>query len=218
MSEPARILVRGIRDSELLAVADIHCQAFHGYVNVLLGRGYIRAFLRWFMVHPGCIALSASMADGTPLGYVVGGCVGYSGALSRDLAMTVFLGYCRAPLLIFDRRFRRTLWRRVQSLMGRKAVVSVPVPRLAEPVMSLVAIGVAGAATGKGVGRALMNAFEEESRRLGVGSMRLSVYPGNAAARRVYENAGWTAHELPDDPNDAMYYSKSLGGDASVHA
>ncbi len=41
-------------------------------------------------------------------------------------------------------------------------------------------------------------------------SMRLSVYPANLAARKLYEQCGWQAIAIPEKFDQAMYYSKIL--------
>ena len=44
---------------------------------------------------------------------------------------------------------------------------------------------------GRGVGRALIAACEDEARRLGLGHVRIGVLPGNARAAGVYARAGY---------------------------
>jgi len=45
---------------------------------------------------------------------------------------------------------------------------------------------------GRGAGRAAMLAFEDEVRSLGYGSVKLSVFGGNARARALYASLGYT--------------------------
>ena len=49
-------------------------------------------------------------------------------------------------------------------------------------------------ARGRGVGEALMQAVEEEARRLGVAALDLNVVASNEVARRFYERHGFEAH------------------------
>ena len=48
-------------------------------------------------------------------------------------------------------------------------------------------------ARGKGVGRALVSAFEQECIRRGYARLRLTVAPKNVAALAVYRKLGWRA-------------------------
>jgi ribosomal protein S18 acetylase RimI-like enzyme len=52
-------------------------------------------------------------------------------------------------------------------------------------------ITVAPAYRGRGWGRALMLALEDEARRLGVGEIRLNVFGGNEVARGLYRSLGY---------------------------
>jgi ribosomal protein S18 acetylase RimI-like enzyme len=52
-------------------------------------------------------------------------------------------------------------------------------------------LGVSPNVWGKGIGKALIGAISTELRVRGFKEARLSVYPGNTRAIRLYEHAGW---------------------------
>ncbi|MCK6546318.1 GNAT family N-acetyltransferase [Myxococcota bacterium] len=192
------------------ALVDVHREAFAGYMNARLGRGYVRHFLEWFATATDAIALVALDDHATPVGYVVGAPLGYGRAMTRELFVPAALGVATHPALVFDRRIVKTALGRVAELFGRP-MPSAPPPALPAPTWSLVGIGVASKARGLGAGSALTKAFEDEARARGARSLRLSVYAENAAARRTYERAGWVPFDGPVPPGFAMYYSKVLG-------
>ena len=194
-------------------VVEVHIEAFNGYMNASLGRGYVRAFLSWFCEAQDGISFIARL-DGKIVGYVVGAPVGYNAQMTRDLAWVVARSMTCRPWLAWRRDIRAALVARLQLLKGTrrspKGPTVDPVPRIPQrAIVSLVGIGVADAARGRGVGGALMRAFESEALKRGTGAMRLTVYRDNEAACRVYESAGWAASGL--DQGATVCYEKEIG-------
>lgn len=178
--------------------AGVHLEAFRGYMNAQLGRGYAKAFLRWFTRAPQGVALAA-LENGRVAGYVVGAPAGYDRAMTRALIWVVARAFALRPWLLLQRRFLERIARRARS---------VPQPPVETgAVMSLVGIGVAEAGQGSGVGRVLMEEFERRARQHGMTSMRLSVYADNERARRLYERAGWIVERTEAN---ALYYRRAL--------
>jgi ribosomal protein S18 acetylase RimI-like enzyme len=62
----------------------------------------------------------------------------------------------------------------------------------AEQSLSLVGIAVSPEFTRRGVGAALMEAFEREALVRGYGMLRLSVYESNTRAIQLYRRFGWS--------------------------
>ena len=60
-----------------------------------------------------------------------------------------------------------------------------------EPSAHLEAIAVANEAEGKGIGKALLVAAEEDAQRRGARTMTLHVFATNTRARRFYERSGY---------------------------
>jgi GNAT superfamily N-acetyltransferase len=63
----------------------------------------------------------------------------------------------------------------------------------------LVVIGLKQEAQGKGAGALLLNEFEEQSIKLRVNRMRLSVIPQNSKAIKAYKKSGWKEGNLSNN-------------------
>ena len=82
-------------------------------------------------------------------------------------------------------------------------------------IARLYSIAVARHAGGRGLGRQLLSASEEEARRRGCTLMRLEVRPDNGSAVRLYENTGYRnfgrIEDYYEDDTPAQRYEKPLG-------
>jgi len=205
-----RVEIREMRLEDVRATVDVHVEAFSGYMNVAMGKAYVRAFLSWFCKAGDGVAFTAWI-DGRIVGYVVGAPVGYGSAMTRDLMCVVARSFACRPWLLLRSDIRAVLYSRINGLRKRRRGgndVEI-VQGTTERMISLVGIGVADKARGKGAGGALMEAFESASRKKGMKAMRLSVYRDNLAACHVYERAGWQMMETGDGREVA--YRKEIG-------
>jgi ribosomal protein S18 acetylase RimI-like enzyme len=200
--------IRPLRAADLDEVAAIHCRAFPGYPNVLLGRRYVRSMLRWFAGEEQGIAIGAFGTAERPLGYVIGAPVDLVKKLGRALLPAALVGFVTHPWLVLHPRIRVTVTSRLRDRFGERPAYEMPT--IPTPCMGLFSIAVSTEAHGRGVGKRLMTAFEDDSRRLAMRSMYLSVFPENAAARKMYAATGWQALDVPPKPGDAMHYVKLL--------
>ncbi len=206
------LTVRAVRitpltEASLDSVLKIHLAAFPDYMSTQLGRGYLHAFLRWFVGRKDTVALLASSESGQVLGYAVGAPVPSGREMNRALLPSALFAVVAKPWLLASPRIRRTAWQRIQSMLGRKGAV-IPKPLLPTLTLSLVSIGVDPQARGRSVGEQLMKAWEQGAKQIGCASLRLSVYPQNAGARRFYERNGWIPFQNSVSESHAMYYSK----------
>jgi ribosomal protein S18 acetylase RimI-like enzyme len=206
LRQPA-VTIRPMTAATVRAVSDLHIQAVPDMHSARLGRRYVHAFLSWFATSATAIAYVAELEPGTVVGYVIGAPVGYAAVLNVDLAWVGLISVLRRPWMLLHRGVWGTLWARLGFVLGRSAANTTGLP---EPVMSLVGITVAPAAAGKGVGFALMKAFEERARAMQMASLRLSVYPDNRAARRLYERCGWKVLPQPPSASGTIYYGLLL--------
>lgn len=201
------VRITPLTEASLDSVVEIHLAAFPDYMNTQLGRGYLHAFLHWFLGRQDTVALLASSESGQVLGYAVGAPVSYGSELNRALLPSALLAVVAKPWILASPRIRRTAWQRIQSMFGRKEAVKEK-PLLPMHTLSLVSIGVDPQARGRSVGEQLMKAWEEGAKQIGCASLRLSVYPQNAGARRFYERNGWIPFQESVPEGHAMYYSK----------
>lgn len=191
------------------AVARLQQQAFAGYLNARLGLRYQRAFIRWFYEAKDAIALVAMSESEGLLGYVVGAPIGYGARLNRAIFWPAVTSILLRPWLFLDGYFRHMVAGRVHILIGRGQTPTSGTPALPTPTYSLVGIGVLPEARGQGIGAQLVSAFEVAAVAQGARSVRLSIYPHNTTARRLYEKQGWQAQPNPS-PAAALYYYKIL--------
>jgi glycosyltransferase involved in cell wall biosynthesis/ribosomal protein S18 acetylase RimI-like enzyme len=171
-------------------IAELHLDAFAGFLNTLLGRGYVKAFITWFIRNKKTIALAAIDENHKVVGYALGAPVGYSARLNRDLGLVTAARILVRPWLICNSRFRSVLVERMRSLIDQRGNASQAL-ELPCPSMSLVAIGVASAQRRSKIGQRLMQAVEAKARDSEIRSLVLSVYESATAARRFYEQCGW---------------------------
>lgn len=194
----------------LSTIAELHLIAFKGYMNTRVGNAYVRSFMNWFMRTKGAVALAA--VDGQEvLGYVVGIPTESLHAMDVDLLPVGAIGVLLRPWLFFSAPARRTLRTKIKSILNKH----LPEPAefyLPRPTMELVGIAVSPVARGRKVGSRLVERFETASRELGMRSLKLSVYPDNAPARRLYENSGWSPVPGSEASVGAMTYFRILDG------
>ena len=201
------VRIAPLTDVLLESVVEIHLAAFPDYMNTQLGRGYLHAFLRGFLRRDDTVSLLALSESGQVLGYAVGAPVQVGAEMNRALVPAAVGAVLTRPWILFTPRIRRTAWQRILSIFGRKESAK-PTPLLPMPTLSLVSIGVDPQARGRNVGEQLMKAWEQSARQNGCASLRLSVYPQNAGARRFYERNGWVPFQESVPDGHAMYYSK----------
>jgi ribosomal protein S18 acetylase RimI-like enzyme len=192
MAEPpvATPVISSASLDDLDAVLPLHERAFAGSMGVAFGRPYLRPFLASFLDGAGRVFLVARLED-RPVGYVFGRPADDSD--DRVLMWGVARGLLRHPGILRRKDIRAELTRRLR----RFDEPDEETPGLPGPTIDLFGIGTDPSAQGRGVGRALMAAFEADVVRLGFASARLSVYRDNLTARGLYERCGWTPEDHP---------------------
>ena len=193
-------------------VSRVHIQAFEGSMNTRLGSSYVRKFLQWFAQLEAGIVLVATvkMNDHEQIvGYIVGAPIDYGKAMNRDLFWVVCWNIIIRPWLFLSDQFRDTVKSRLVALFKRSSEQAFQAD-LPLPVMSVVGVAVLPKFQGQSIGQELLCAFEAQARHLHVRSLRLSVYPENLGARRVYEKCSWVPALVSISPGRAMFYYKIL--------
>lgn len=180
--------VRDARVEDVEAIAQLHLKAFDGEIGPVVGLGYLRAFMRWFIETPSAVSLVAE-EDGAVVGYVFGAPDGYGPGLTRHLMPTIAVGVLRnLPRVILHPSFRRQVRARLTNLVLRREPRN-PIFEATPPGgFCLVGIGTAPTVRGRGVGTELVRNFLE---RVGAVAVILDVFADNAAARAVYVRCGF---------------------------
>jgi len=80
----------------------------------------------------------------------------------------------------------------------------------ARPLMNIHDVAVVPGNRGKGIGKALFAALEEESIRRGCCKLTLEVLSGNERAMRVYASLGFKPYELDPKAGTAQFWEKKL--------
>lgn len=204
------INIRPIESTDALsAVAKLHSEAFHDSLHIRLGPTYVRRMLEWFMESKDRIALAAYEDQGFVVGYALGAPTAQLHGMNRRLLPFAAQGVILRPWSLLNAEFRAVCVRRMQSLcLGVRDEPTVL--ELPPATISLVGIGVAKAAQGRGVGRDLVQAFIAAAAGLGAPLLELTVRRENAAAIRLYENSGWTRTNAAGELAATIRYVKRL--------
>jgi ribosomal protein S18 acetylase RimI-like enzyme len=206
--QQARATLFPLTENHIPSVVDIHSKAFVGYMSTKLGKPYLSHFYRWFSMRTDAISFVAKDSFHV-VGFIVGAPLGYETIMGRNLFWVAAGSILVRPWLLIGKDIRSAIFDRGLIIFGKRPRRK-EYPILPEPTMSLVGIGVSPQDQGLGVGKSLLQAFEKKALEMNMRSMRLSVYPENQVARRLYESIGWQAFSGLVLPGQAMYYSKVL--------
>lgn len=180
--------VREASQADLERVATLHAKAFAGEIGPVVGLGYLRAFLRWFIDTPAATSLVAEAHDDI-IGYVFGAPDGYGPDLTRKLMPAIAVGVLRnLPRVLSHSSFRRQVRSRFTNLALRREPKSVIFDATPPGCFCLVGIGTDASVRGQGVGKALVQTFCE---RAADRSVILDVFKDNAPARALYTRCGF---------------------------
>lgn len=173
-----------LRPSDVAELARIHARGFPSFFLTSLGLPFLREFYAAQLDDPSAIGVVARVADGRPVGVVVGTTepAGFYGRLVRRrglrFAVAGALGALRNP---------RAVPRLVRALTYRG---DAPAPSFA----LLSSIVVDPARSGGGVGYQLQKRWCEEAARRGVARAYLQTdQDDNDAVVEFYRRCGWTA-------------------------
>jgi ribosomal protein S18 acetylase RimI-like enzyme len=154
------IKIRQASPSDLTQIVGAHEHCFPGFLMTMLGSAFLRVYYKMALSFPGTVALIAQ-EEGNTLGFIVGYLdpSQFYALLRRRwwlLAWTATKGMLRAPSLLARvsgnfRRVRRSAKPRAGQELG----------------VELASVGVLPAASGKGLGKALIAAFTHRARTCG---------------------------------------------------
>lgn len=80
----------------------------------------------------------------------------------------------------------------------------------AKPLLNIHDIFVTETHQGKGIGRQILNAIEDEARRLGCGKLTLEVRTDNHKAKHLYQSFGFEDGDVDTDSPAYMFWTKPL--------
>ncbi len=196
-------------------VVQCHRKAFPAYFSTLIGPRFLKSLTKYYTTHPDAIMFVATLPSGKIIGVVSGGKPELRSKFSHKYLPFLALDILTAALK--DRTVRVRLGQHlidtIKKTLARFRIVGND--RLAEPRRdcagtwcSLLSICTDPEFSGKGVGTALMHAFEQESRKRGYRTMHLSVHHGNDAAIRLYSKCGWI---IILENARGVYFKKIIG-------
>ncbi|MGO8930984.1 MAG: N-acetyltransferase family protein [Limisphaerales bacterium] len=182
-----------VRPEDLKAVAEVHLRAFPESALSWLGLEAVRRYYEWQLSGPHDHEFVGVRHDRKLVGYAVAGVS--RGAMSGFVRRNRGFLACRVlmqPWLICTSRFRGRLRLGLRSLSsGRPSPPPARAPSAARS-FGVLAIAIAPAAQGQGLGKLLMNQLEKVAVERGYNRMHLTVGADNAGAIAFYERLGWT--------------------------
>ena len=214
-AEILSVVICPAEKEHLDGIVSCHMAAFPGQFTTLMGRRFLRMSYGYYIDHPeGICFVALDRNSGRLVGLVKGGKPELRSCFTRR-RVPLFLGAIlfRAITTSYFRRrlghhFRQA-FRKVARKLGMMKSPKAHLPPEDPPGTwcSLLSICTHPDARGRGVGKALMEAFRADSQRRGYKTMRLSVRNDNDAAIALYEKCGWQAvYSCPD----GTYFNKSV--------
>jgi ribosomal protein S18 acetylase RimI-like enzyme len=179
----------------------------------LVGARFIKGFYKFYITHKDGIVFVAVDYSGKVLGLVCGGNPRLRGKFSRT--HTIF--YC--PDIMFSAIkssfARKRLFHHISSAFKKALKTFLPRRQLkknsvystAAQWSSLLSICAVPQCRGTGIGNALMQQFEVESKLRGYEEARLSVHADNNSAINLYKKCGW---EIILESDSGIYFKKRL--------
>lgn len=168
-----------LSDGQVRVVAQLHAQGLHSLLADL-GLPFVERYYQIVRAEPDVLGFCAVSKSGDPLGWAVGS--------SKPEQVN---GRLREALVWFAWQMLRVVFTRPRvlgQLLSSLRTASAPVP---EGAVELTYIGVDPSVRGRGVGRALLDAFTRAARVAGYRSAVLSVEAENAAAIALYTKTGF---------------------------
>ena len=206
-------------DSSLLeGMVECHQRSFPGFFMTLLGDGCLRSFYQFYNTHPDAVSFAAvDSQTGSVIGFVVGGAPEVRTAFSRRHIVQLVLAAMQRS--VTNAFVRKRFLDHVAGAIRAAAVACRVLP--ASSADGPPAIGAPGSWASllsicthpdhrrRGVGTALMQAFEEACSERGYRALRLCVLQQNDEANALYKRREWSRFY---DSKTCTYYVRQLNG------
>lgn len=189
-------------ERDVSVIVKCHREAFPSSFSSALGMSFLTKNFKWYLDHPDAFLLVARNENAEVLGYAGGllmherSAHGSSTNIMQYAFWEAFSGLIRRPWLIFHREMLpnyKLIWKNIRlKLFPVKKIIKPPTERK-ERIRSLglVVIGTSKESRGKGVGSALLQAFEIKGKELIAERLHLSVKKNNSKAIEAYTRNGW---------------------------
>ena len=201
---------------DIPGIVTCHMEAFPNSFTTLLGRRYLIKNYEWYFSSKDTFIIVARNQSHEILGYA--GCLlvdknskyGSSSSMMQFTYREAIRALLMRPWLLLHPQILQNyklLWKNLKIKLGLMKFTIKETSSIAVPFVSslgLVVIGTTLIARGIGVGTALLRAFEEEARLMGVAKMHLSVRQRNQSAITAYKKNGWVI-EKEHGKNYNMY-------------
>lgn len=197
---PRPIMTRKISPTDMPAVAAIHKAAYltdhfsAHFTNTLLENMYAE------LCRENPFSLIAIDSSGQVLGFVVGHFAEQVGRARKNFVAANYLAIA-ATSLLHPLALLNKAKTRLRALFNRESSPS-------QARMRLTSIAVSPNSQKRAVGRALLDAFEDNLRQQGIFRYGLSVKGNNQPAVRFYQKNGFI--EESRTPDGSIYYIKNL--------
>lgn len=190
--------IRLATTKDVISIVEIHKNAFKGFFLTSLGTQFLKFYYKAFVKSDESVVLCA-VEDGVVLGFSAATkqCKGFN---SRLIKKNLFSFFLLAVKLIFTRP--SSLMRLAKNLTKKSdAVVDN------EDYAELYSIGVCAESQGKGTGKKLLKATEDNLKKNGVKKVSLTTdHYDNESAVAFYHTMGYsTLYEFIAYPNRKMY-------------
>ena len=192
------MIIRVATSKDVSQIVDIHMNAFEGFFLTTLGRSFLSFYYNAFIKSKDGIVLCADMDNGV-CGFAAATkqCKGFNSNLIKT-------NFMRFVLLAIKLLFVKpaALIRLAKNLSKKSDIIDDP-----EDYAELFSIGVAENTQGKGVGKKLLAAIEENLKSESVEKVSLTTdYYNNDSAIAFYRTMGYeTLYEFTTYPNRRMY-------------
>jgi ribosomal protein S18 acetylase RimI-like enzyme len=198
------VFIRPMTHQDLEIVINLHRKSFDGYMNVFLGKQFLKKYMSWFVSNSSASAYVAEESN-IVVGYFIGAPVGYPIELNKYLLKVGIWSIISHPKIFLHPNFIQTIRSRLKIFLKKNKNISL---KDSESFFSLVGIACDPNIRNIGVGKKLMDEFKCFVFKNGYSMARLSVYEENYIARSFYEKNGWKF--LSKNKNIINYYLKII--------
>lgn len=190
--------IRKATYSDIDGIVNIHCNAFKDFFLTSLGNKFLKFYYKSFIENPNGIIFCASEND-TILGFAATTkiCRGFNSQLLKNN----FCGFCVIAIKLL---FTKPL---ALIRLGKNMTKTSDDIKDDEDYAELYSIGVSEKAQGKGIGKHLLIATENELIANGIAKLSLTTdYYNNESAIAFYNKLGYnTLYVFTTYPNRKMY-------------